>query len=272
MHTIRTETMTLLKAERCTLFIVDRENGSLWFHTDAKDGGEKIEMPISQARSLCLASRACSLPACEAPSRCHDACDHHTSHASRTRTRTALTMPRGSQGMAGEVALTGETINVADVYNDARFDRTMDIKTGYRTKSMLCMPILNKSRHTVGVAQLLNKEGGGAFTMQDEQVFASISAHLAVSLTNADLYSEMVKTASPQTHAPCASTHTTVGSGATRARLVASMHLSTCTVVASSPTIPPSPSSHHVISLSLSLSLSSAAHEALLRVDPVVVG
>ena len=143
--------------------------------------------------------------------------------------------------MAGEVALTGETINVADVYNDARFDRTVDIKTGYRTKSMLCMPILNKSRHTVGVAQLLNKEGGGAFTIQDEQVFASISAHLAVSLTNADLYSEMVKTASPQTHAPCASTHTTVGSGATRARLVASMYLSTCTVVASSPTIPPSP-------------------------------
>ena len=97
------------------------------------------------------------------------------------------------QGMAGEVALTGVTINVADVYDDARFDRTMDERTGYRTKSMLCMPILNKSRHAVGVAQLLNKRGGGAFTVQDEQVFASISAHLAVSLINAELYSEMVR-------------------------------------------------------------------------------
>ena len=58
---------------------------------------------------------------------------------------------------------------------------------------MLCMPILNKSRHAVGVAQLLNKRGGGAFTVQDEQVFASISAHLAVSLINAELYSEMVR-------------------------------------------------------------------------------
>ena len=45
-------------------------------------------------------------------------------------------------GIAGHVAVTGETLNVADVAQDTRFNVKIDQQTGYITKSILCMPII----------------------------------------------------------------------------------------------------------------------------------
>lgn len=55
---------------------------------------------------------------------------------------------------------------------DGRFNREVDIQTGYRTKALLCMPIKDASGDVVGVAQVINKQGEQCFTVTDEKVSA----------------------------------------------------------------------------------------------------
>lgn len=58
---------------------------------------------------------------------------------------------------------------------DERFNREIDILTGYRTKALLCMPIKDVSGDVVGVAQVINKQGGDScFTANDEKVHQQI--------------------------------------------------------------------------------------------------
>jgi hypothetical protein len=56
---------------------------------------------------------------------------------------------------------------------DDRFNRDVDIQTGYKTKNLLCMPIKDASGDVVGVAQVINKNPAGGeqcFTGNDEKV------------------------------------------------------------------------------------------------------
>ncbi|HHJ52114.1 MAG TPA: GAF domain-containing protein, partial [Caldithrix abyssi] len=99
-------------------------------------------------------------------------------------------------GIAGYVAKTGEVINIEDAYRDSRFDPTTDKKTGYRTRSILCMPIFEplkeeKSRPSIiGVLQVLNK-ADGVFTKDDEELLASMAPQIAIAIINARLYSAL---------------------------------------------------------------------------------
>jgi HD-GYP domain-containing protein (c-di-GMP phosphodiesterase class II) len=73
-------------------------------------------------------------------------------------------------GIAGMVAVTGETLRLDDVWLDPRFDRSVDQRTGYRTRSMICVPLKSTSGETVGVVQAINKHAdkdGGVFTAED---------------------------------------------------------------------------------------------------------
>ena len=81
-----------------------------------------------------------------------------------------IELPLGS-GIAGHVATTGETQNIADAYADPRFNAEIDWATGYRTRNILCMPIYNRERKVFAVAQLLNKTGDERFTSLDEAEF-----------------------------------------------------------------------------------------------------
>ena len=73
-------------------------------------------------------------------------------------------------GIVGAVATTGEPLNVPDAYRDARFNKKIDMATGYRTRQILCLPIKNQRSQVVGVVQCINKKRGGhAFTMDDEE-------------------------------------------------------------------------------------------------------
>ena len=65
-----------------------------------------------------------------------------------------------SRGIAGWVAAHGETVNLEDAYADPRFESEVDLRLGFRTKSLLCLPIRSKSGETIGVLQLLNKKTG----------------------------------------------------------------------------------------------------------------
>eukprot|EP01062_Namystynia_karyoxenos_P080739 TRINITY_DN8739_c0_g3_i1.p1 TRINITY_DN8739_c0_g3~~TRINITY_DN8739_c0_g3_i1.p1 ORF type:complete len:1416 (+),score=354.79 TRINITY_DN8739_c0_g3_i1:93-4340(+) len=87
-----------------------------------------------------------------------------------------------SAGIAGYVATTGKTANIPDAYSDERFNREMDRQTGYRTKNILCAPIKYED-HIVAVAQLVNKEGG-AFTPEDEDLFATFSIFTGINIRN----------------------------------------------------------------------------------------
>lgn len=79
------------------------------------------------------------------------------------------------RGVVGYVARTGRMLNLKDVYNDPRFDRSVDRRTGYRTKTMLTMAIRDGDGSVVGVLQALNKLGG-IFTAQDEATMDRFSA------------------------------------------------------------------------------------------------
>lgn len=92
-------------------------------------------------------------------------------------------------GIAGYVVQTGETINIADAYNDKRFNKEIDNKTGYETKSILCMPIRNMSHEIIGAFQVLNKKGGH-FTQKDEDLLIAIGSSAGIALENATLFNK----------------------------------------------------------------------------------
>ncbi|KAJ8984666.1 hypothetical protein NQ317_015757 [Molorchus minor] len=72
--------------------------------------------------------------------------------------------------------------------NDGRFNHEVDALTGYRTKSLLCMPIKDTNGDVIGVAQVINKVGDQPFTKQDEEVFSSYLQFCGIGLRNAHLY------------------------------------------------------------------------------------
>jgi signal transduction protein with GAF and PtsI domain len=109
MFTITTRAHTLVDADRCTLFMVDREAEELW----SMQGEVNIRAPLKK-------------------------------------------------GIAGTVASTGELLNIQDAYKDPRFNQDFDKKSGYRTTTILAMPIFGKPNTTdtdnvVGVLQCINK-------------------------------------------------------------------------------------------------------------------
>ena len=102
--------------------------------------------------------------------------------------RVTIRMPIG-KGIAGYVAATGDTINIPDAYFDPRFNPDYDRQTGYRTASILCLPIRVKSGKIIGVFQLLNKHTG-VFTEDDARIMSAFSVHAAIALENARLYEQ----------------------------------------------------------------------------------
>ena len=91
------------------------------------------------------------------------------------------------KGLAGHVVQTGETINIKDAYKDYRFNPDVDKMTGYRTKTILCMPIKNFNQDIIGVFQVLNKFDE-TFTIDDEDLLVAIASSAGISLENAQLF------------------------------------------------------------------------------------
>ncbi len=86
------------------------------------------------------------------------------------------------QGIAGHVARTGEALNVPAVAEHALFNPEIDRATGYTTRNLLCMPILDRAGVTIAVAQLLNKKGDAPFTAADEEQFREFAHPLGIIL------------------------------------------------------------------------------------------
>lgn len=91
-------------------------------------------------------------------------------------------------GLVGYVAESGESVNIANCYEDPRFTNTIDQQTGYTTKHMLCAPIYDKRNEIVGVAQVINKRDGQAFSLDDEIKFKQYLQFCGIGLRNAQSY------------------------------------------------------------------------------------
>jgi len=90
-------------------------------------------------------------------------------------------IPIGS-GIAGAVAREGEAIRIEDAYSDPRFNREVDKRTGFTTRSILSLPIKNMQGEVFAVAQLLNRKDGQPFSEEDEHQFASFIQSIGVIL------------------------------------------------------------------------------------------
>jgi sigma-B regulation protein RsbU (phosphoserine phosphatase) len=88
-----------------------------------------------------------------------------------TEPERRITVPRG-RGIAGWVLEHGEPLLVADAYSDPRFFADADKKTGFKTRSILCVP-LKRNDKEIGVLQVLNPTGHEAFDETDLEVFCA---------------------------------------------------------------------------------------------------
>jgi adenylate cyclase len=95
-----------------------------------------------------------------------------------------IRVPLG-QGIAGSVAVTGESVNIADAYADPRFNQEVDRRTGYRTRSILCAPVRDAAERIVAVLQLLNRLDGQPFGPEDERLLEAFVGQIAIALRNA---------------------------------------------------------------------------------------
>lgn len=102
-----------------------------------------------------------------------------------------IRLPIGT-GISGTVAESGETINLKDASKDKRFYSGFDKKSGFRTKTMLCMPMKNRHGKIVGVFQIINKKRGN-FDNEDEMFLKAFSEHAALAVENARLYQASIE-------------------------------------------------------------------------------
>ena len=89
-------------------------------------------------------------------------------------------------GVAGHCFTVGETLILADVYSDPRFNKEVDAWTGYRTRNLLCIPLCNRAGERIGVIQLLNKKEG-EFKEEDEAFLKNFANHASVFIEIAQL-------------------------------------------------------------------------------------
>ncbi|HET9753105.1 MAG TPA: GAF domain-containing protein, partial [Myxococcales bacterium] len=96
-----------------------------------------------------------------------------------------------NRGIAGAVASTDKVINIPDAYKDPRFNKNVDKQTGYRTNTILCVPMRSVEGEVVGVLQALNKLDDKPFTAEDEELLSALGGQAAAALNNALLHNEI---------------------------------------------------------------------------------
>lgn len=140
LRVITEETKSAIQADRCTVFLFDKEKNELWSKVALGMDSEEIRFPADK-------------------------------------------------GLAGHVVGTGETINIKNAYTDDRFNKEIDLKTGYKTKTILCMPIKNLKQEIIGAFQVLNKIDG-EFNEEDEDLLVAIGSSAGIALENAHLFKQ----------------------------------------------------------------------------------
>lgn len=97
---------------------------------------------------------------------------------------------RNGEGIAGFVMQTGEWVRIADAASDPRFQSKFDRETGFVTRSVLCVPLINVQGRRIGVVQVINKRRG-EFVERDAELLAALNAQAAIAIENGRLYEEL---------------------------------------------------------------------------------
>lgn len=91
------------------------------------------------------------------------------------------------KGIAGWVAQNNKPVLIPDAYQDPRFDPSFDKRSGYRTRSMLCVPLTYKSK-PLGVMTILNRLDGNPFTESDQNLLMIFASQAALAIENSSLF------------------------------------------------------------------------------------
>ena len=97
-----------------------------------------------------------------------------------------------NKGIVGDVVQTGKIIRVDEAYSDKRFDPSVDKSTGYRTRNLLCVPLVNASGQRIGAFELINKLSG-PFTPDDEESLQQLGIQVAVAVENAQERDQLIR-------------------------------------------------------------------------------
>jgi len=98
-----------------------------------------------------------------------------------------------TEGVAGRVLETLEAEIVNDVETDPRFYGQIDMKTGYRTRNMIAVPLVAGDER-VGVLEVLNRLDGGPFTPDERMILVSVADEIAFAVRNATIFDYVVNT------------------------------------------------------------------------------
>jgi signal transduction histidine kinase len=96
------------------------------------------------------------------------------------------------EGIAGRVVQTGRPMVIQDTRKEKNFNRKYDTKTGFETRSMICVPLILRDK-TIGALQVLNKKSQKSFVDSDLELLTTMSHQIAVALDNAKLYRRLEK-------------------------------------------------------------------------------
>ena len=94
------------------------------------------------------------------------------------------------EGIAGWVIQNGKPVVVEDVQKESRFSDRFDKETGFRTRSLICVPLIIRKR-TIGALQVINKKNGGPFTEKDSELLTALAQQIAVAIDNAKFYKRL---------------------------------------------------------------------------------
>ncbi len=97
---------------------------------------------------------------------------------------------RLGEGIAGWVAQHGIPVIANHPEKDPRFFKGVDEKTDFKTRNVICVPVITKERR-IGVMEAINKRGDEPFNEEDLSLFTSLSDQVAIALDNARLYQEL---------------------------------------------------------------------------------
>ena len=98
-----------------------------------------------------------------------------------------------TEGIAGAVFTSGVGEIIDEPYEDPRFNRSIDERTGFKTEAILCAPLRNARGELIGVTQVLNPRQG-AFTRDDLALLEAITTQAAVALQSTQFVEHMKKT------------------------------------------------------------------------------
>ncbi|QDZ22975.1 GAF domain-containing protein [Chloropicon primus] len=141
----------LVKADRCTAFLASRESNELW----ALQAGEATGLSGTHQKYI-------RIPLYKAD--------------------------KQPNGISGSVTVNCESVNIEDAYNDDRFDIRVDKKLGYRTKSVLCVPVVAPhARESKGAIMCLNKLGEEQFSIFDQEILEAAASLTAVAIERAEM-------------------------------------------------------------------------------------